>query len=255
MAYGQRGWLALPQLLLPLGRSLVSRRHRLEAARPLLATLRLLGVEMWRLEMHRARLAHMARWPRSIGWPDRGWLDSFVDGRGEGREGGIGGKRGCSPPLTLLKAARGHGGEGPIRPSCQGSGLHHIQAARTAGSLESAELQGLAETDTALQHHGKPEAAKAAEPDLPAFLMNLLVNPRRPLVKVPRHIEAGGWTGAHSRCRCRCPRVSVSRLACCTGGGGNPRTRIKRAPADRSLHMPNQGGSLTNLHSCTPNTP
>ena len=118
--------------------------------------------------------------------------------------GGTGGTRGRSPPLvegypwvqtplTLLGAARG---QGPIHPSRQRSGPHHAQGAWAAGSLESALLQGLGESDTATQHGGQPDATKAAEPDLPAVLMDLPVNQRRPLLKFRGGLqgEAGVWT-------------------------------------------------------------
>ena len=116
--------------------------------------------------------------------------------------GGTGGTRGCSPPLvegypwvqTPLTLLRGARGQGPIHPSRQRSGRHHVKGAWASGSLKSALLQGLGESDTATQHNGKRDATKAAEPDLPALLMDLPVDPRRPLVKVTRHLEAGGWT-------------------------------------------------------------
>ena len=160
---------------------------------------------------------HMARFMRPSSSGHRRWPGSFVDGRREGVHGGM---RGRSPPLTLLGGVREAAGvavpaaplskegaalgrasarvsargQGPIHPSRQRSGRHHVKGAWASGSLKSALLQGLGESDTATQHNGKRDATKAAEPDLPALLMDLPVDPRRPLVKVTRHLEAGGWT-------------------------------------------------------------
>ena len=149
--------------------------HVPEATRALLAALSLLGVEVGRPEMRRARR-----------------LGSLVDGRTEGGERGIGASGRGRPPLTLvlvLGAARGRG-EGPIRPSCQRSALHHASAWAT-GYREPAVLQGLGERDAAAQRNRKLIAAtEGGVPNLPTLLMDPLVNPRCPRVKAPRHLVA-----------------------------------------------------------------
>ena len=149
--------------------------HVPEAARALLAALSLLGVEIGRPEMRRARR-----------------LGSLVDGRTEGGERGIGGSGRGRPPLTLVLVlgAAGGRGEGPIRPSCQRSTLHHGSAWVT-GYREPAVLQGLSERDAAAQRDGKLNAAtEGGVPNLPTLLMDPLVNPRCPRVKAPRHLMA-----------------------------------------------------------------
>ena len=150
--------------------------HVPEAARALLAALSLLGVEIGRPEMRRARS-----------------LGSLVDGRTEGGERGIGGSGRGRPPLTLVLVlgAAGGRGEGPIRPSCQRSTLHHGSAWVT-GYREPAVLQGLSERDAPGPcRHGKLNAAtEGGVPNLPTLLMDPLVNPRCPRVKASRHLMA-----------------------------------------------------------------
>ena len=172
--------------------------HVPEAARALLAALSLLGVEIGRPEMRRAHR-----------------LGSLVDGRTEGGERGIGGSGRGRPPLTpvLVLGAAGGRGEGPIRPSCQRSALHHASAWAT-GYREPAVLQGLGERDAAAQRNRKLNVAtEGGVPNLPTLLMDPLVNPRCPRVKAPRHLVASPrWVHAVAAVRRRAGHVEAAGL-------------------------------------------